>query len=113
MDVSGTVRGNNEEQRSAGEKAVKLQSISEAVPGHEAGEMFEGPVVRPFRIIGEAAGGKLPVFEVVLQAFAADALSAAGLVAAVAIQPVPIQLAIHKNAPKLRANVARHHLYQK
>ena len=69
--------------------------LSDAVPGDEAGEMRERPVICPLRIVGEAAGGKLPAFQVVLQAFTAGPLPGTGLVAAVAVQPVLIQLTIH------------------
>jgi hypothetical protein len=49
--------------------------LLDAVLGNEAGEMRERPIVGPLRIIGEAAGGKLPAFQVVLQAFAAGPFS--------------------------------------
>ena len=49
--------------------------LLDAVPGNEAGEMRKRPVVCPLRIIREAAGWKLPAFQVVLHAFAADPLS--------------------------------------
>jgi hypothetical protein len=53
-------------------------------------------VIGAFGIRRETAGGKFPVPEMVLQAFAAGALSRAGLVAAVAVLFVPVQIAVHK-----------------
>jgi len=61
--------------------------------------MFEGPVIGAFGIRGEAAGGKFPAAQVILQAFAAGALSRTGFIAAVTVILVLFQFAIHSSAP--------------
>jgi hypothetical protein len=67
------------------------------VLGYQAGEMPERPVVGGLGISRETAGGEFPVFQVILQAFAAGALLRTGLIGAVAVFLVLIQLTIHMN----------------
>jgi hypothetical protein len=67
------------------------------IPGYQLGEMPERPVVRAFGIRRETAGGEFPVFQVILQAITAGALFRTGLIGAVAVFLVLIQLAIHIN----------------
>jgi hypothetical protein len=57
--------------------------------------MLEGPVVRLLRIFREAAAGKLAIFDVVLDALAADPLAGTGIVGAGAVCKVLFLPAIH------------------
>jgi hypothetical protein len=61
--------------------------------------MFEGPVVRPLRIFREAAAGKLALFDVVLDALAADPLAGTGIVGAGAACKVLFLIAVHDHSP--------------
>ena len=47
-------------------------------------EASQGPVISPFHVVGEEAGRELLHSPVILEAFAANALAAAGLIRAIA-----------------------------
>jgi hypothetical protein len=72
---------------------------SQLLLGDKSGEVLEGPVVGPFRGIGEATTGKLSAPEVIADAVAADALAGARLVATVAGLPVLLLFAFHRTLP--------------
>jgi hypothetical protein len=65
--------------------------------------MVKGTVVGPFRVIGEATTGKLPAFQMVAEALAADPLALARIVAAVARGKITGFVALHE---KLLLNLA-------
>jgi len=62
---------------------------------HQAGEVLERPIVRPLGLVGEAARGQLATRQVIPQTVAADSLSTAPVVRAVAEFAVPSLLALH------------------
>jgi hypothetical protein len=62
--------------------------------------MLERAVIGPLGVLGKTAGGELPASEVVLQAFAADSLFGAGLIAAIAPLKVLVLLAFHGTIPQ-------------
>jgi len=57
--------------------------------------MLERPVIGPFGIFREKAGGNLPALQVIADAFTAIALSGAGFIAAIAVLHILVLLAIH------------------
>lgn len=59
--------------------------------------MFKRAIVGPFGGIGETAGGKLPAFEMVLQAFAAVPFPGTGFIRAIAVLFVLCLFAFHEN----------------
>ncbi len=80
-------------------KISLLPESSDLFLRHEPCEVLEGPVIRPFCIPRETAGGQFSVLGVVLDAFTTDSLSRAGLVAAIAPLEVLFFLAFHADIP--------------
>lgn len=70
-------------------------------------EPFQRPVVGPLHPGGEQASRQLPVAPVVLYAFAAFALSAAGLVRAAAVRFIGFDVAFHAGNPNIMDNHLR------
>ena len=58
--------------------------------------MFEGSVPGFFSICRKAASGQLPAFQMVTDAFTANALAGTGIIAAIAGRKVFFFLALHK-----------------
>jgi hypothetical protein len=52
---------------------------------YQFGKIFKRPVVGFFRVLRKAAGGQLPLLQVIRQAVTTGPLSAAGLIGAIAI----------------------------
>jgi hypothetical protein len=69
---------------------------------NQPGEVLEGTVVGGLGVGWETASGELAAFEVVGQAFAAEALARAGLVGALATLEVLVLVTIHPE-PSLAA----------
>ena len=66
---------------------------------HQAGKMIEGPIISSFGLPWKTTAWQLAPLQVILQALTADALSGAGIVAAIALLKIFFFFALHQPAP--------------
>ena len=66
---------------------------------HQPGEVFERSVIGALCVSREAASRQFAAFQMILQAFAADAFSRAGLITAIAVLEMVLFLTLHR-APR-------------
>jgi hypothetical protein len=69
-------------------------------PCYKSGEMLEGTIISPFGFFGKTAGRQLPAFQVIMKAFAADALPGTPAVTAIAVVQVLVLPAVHRSFPQ-------------
>jgi len=93
--IAVTIRDAFAEQ---GDPAWRTGVLSESDPFllHQPGEVFERPVIGSLGVSREAASRKFAAFQMILQAFAADALSRAGFITAIAVLQVVLFVTLHR-----------------
>ena len=98
FSIAVTIRDAFAEQ---GDPAWRTGVLSESGPFllHQPGEVFERSVIGALCVSRETASRQFAAFQMILQAFAADAFSRAGFITAIAVLEMVLFLTLHR-APR-------------